>query len=196
MTIQIQTQPIKQTFDETGHNEIISIIGRKGQGKTVLTKSLINAYNGHVFIYDFLHSYAGKEFFSLKDLINDINDNHYIHIYRGNDKELFFNSIYTVAIYLKNCFVVLDEIHVWYDRKQHSVLTTFFRIARHRNISIVSVSQRFSDMPPVIRALTDIYYLFLITEPSDIYYISKYVSDVSTRLPVLQPFHYLKIKIS
>jgi len=76
-------------------------------------------------------------------------------------------------------------------------LTTLFRIARHRNIDIIVVSQRFYDLLPIIRGLTDIFYLFNITEPRDIDYISKYIGyDISERVKSLEPLHYLQIKVS
>ena len=182
---------------ETGHNEITTIIGRKGQGKTVLAKSLINQFKGHVFIFDFLHSYSGKEFTTIKELVRNINIEHVsTHIYRGSDKDFFFNTIFAIAGKLKTCMVVLDEIHIWYDRQVRSSLTSFFQIARHRNINIIAVSQRVFDMPPALRALTDTFYFFNIIMPADLQYIDSYVYPISTRIKNLSQYSHLKITIS
>lgn len=76
---------------------------------------------------------------------------------------------------LGNCLLVLDEVDLY--GKNNSAIEFIYRYGRHRNIEIVAVSRRFYDLPVIIRALTDYFFIFRITEKRDLEYLSRYIDN-------------------
>jgi len=141
-------------------SRIITIIGKRGYGKTTLCKNIIvdSLYND-ILINDYIGEYSnlsapGKQVYIVNNRID---------------------LLIKFAWGRGNCLLVLDEVDLY--GKNNSAIEFIYRYGRHKNIEIVAVSRRFYDLPVIIRALTDYFFIFRITEKRDLEYLSRYIDN-------------------
>ena len=161
------------------------VVGKKGTGKTTLVRYLVRRFRGAVFICDYLGEY------------NDLaSERVYVRLWRSvNDFMVVTRAAWQAPANAQK-MVVLDEIEfLCLDKKQKEVIEFLYRLGRHRRIDIVSVSHRFYMIPVICRALTDVFYLFRLSEPRDLAYLTGMVEpeDVE-RIKVLPDFNYVVVK--
>jgi len=141
-------------------SKIITIVGKRGYGKTTLCKNIIaNTRYTNICINDYIREY---ENLSIKNKM----------IFKVNNR---IDLLINFAWKLGNCLLVLDEVDLY--GKNNSAIEFIYRYGRHRNIEIVAVSRRFYDLPVIIRALTDYFFIFRITEKRDLEYLSRYIDN-------------------
>ena len=160
-------------------SKILTIIGKRGYGKTTLAKNIAEKSPvSQIFINDYIGEYGSL---CLKNKIVYL-----VH----NRIDLLISKAWKTG----NCLLILDEVDLY--GKNNPWIERIFRYGRHRNISIISVSRRFYDLPVIIRALTDVFLLFRITELRDLDYLSRYI-DFSTleRVKKLPRYRFLAIRL-
>lgn len=158
---------------------IVTIVGKRGKGKTSLAKQLIADSDAkQIFIYDFLGEYL--IFASERILVS-----------RGDLYE-FCQTVWNTSSPQFKSLVVFDEIDLY--GKDNFHIGFLYRYGRHKNIDIIAVARRFYDLPVIVRSLTDLFYLFQITEERDVNYLRRYIKeDFVQKLIHLDDFHYLNI---
>jgi len=134
-------------------------------------------------------------------------DSLYIFDYLGEYKDFKENSVYSktnLSGVLKSSWnlsdpekknlLVLDEVDLYgYNNKQ---LEFLYRYGRHKNLSTIAISRRFYNLPLYIRSLTEIFYLFKITEERDLNYLKSLVSkDIINTIIHLERYHYIKLSL-
>jgi hypothetical protein len=88
--------------------------------------------------------------------------------------------------------VVFDEIDLY--GKNNPYISFLYRFGRHKNIEVIAVSRRFYDLPVIVRALTDKFYLFQITEERDLNYLRRSVPEnIISKIIALKNFEYIMI---
>ena len=141
-------------------SRIITIIGKRGYGKTTLCKNIIaDSLYKDILINDYIGEYSNLS------LPNK-------EIYIVNNR---IDLLIKFAWGRGNCLLVLDEVDLY--GKNNSAIEFIYRYGRHKNIEIVAVSRRFYDLPVIIRALTDYFFIFRITEKRDLEYLSRYIDN-------------------
>jgi len=164
---------------------IQTIIGKRGRGKTTLAKNLIKISQAkQIIILDYLGEYG-----SLKD--NRIKTFRYI---QEGDLYDFCKFAWEESSPSFRTLVIFDEIDLYgrYDQK----IAFLYRYGRHKNIDLIGVSRRFFDLPVIVRALTDEYIFFQITEERDIQYLKRLVKDdYIQKLINLPKYKYIKLSL-
>ncbi len=158
------------------------IIGKRGRGKTTLAMNFIlSGQYDQTFILDFCGEY--------EDLRSD---KIYISYEEIND---FYNRIRDNTDEVKKTLVVLDEIDLY---GTHSIAIKYlYRYGRHANCDLIAISRRFYEMPVIVRGLTDEFYLFQITDESDLKYLRHYApKEKILKLITLEHFKYMTIKFN
>jgi predicted AAA+ superfamily ATPase len=141
-------------------SRIITIIGKRGYGKTTLCKNIANdSLYKDILINDYIGEYSNL---SLPDK----------EIYIVNNR---IDLLIKFAWSRGDCLLVLDEVDLY--GKNNKAIEFIYRYGRHKNIEIVAVSRRFYDLPVIIRALTDYFFIFRITEKRDLEYLSRYIDN-------------------
>lgn len=160
-------------------SRILTIIGKRGYGKTTLAKRLIReSVYSDIYINDYLGEYQSISIPEKR-----------IYIVRENI-DLLIRECWDRG----NSLLVLDEVDLY--GKYCRSIEMIFRYGRHRNIEIISVSRRFYDLPVIIRALSDYFLVFRITERRDLDYLSRYIDkDLLERIRQLPKFTFIPIKI-
>jgi hypothetical protein len=162
---------------------IHSLIGKRGRGKTSLIAELIASKPwDQIFIYDYLGEFMQ---FAIDGYITVCNTGfvdfaHYV----------WDNSHPGIETLL-----VLDEIAIF--GKDNPQIDHLFRIGRHKQIQIISASQRFYTLPVIARSQTDIFHVFQITEQRDVQYLKGLVPPATMdRIINLQKFEYVDLDLS
>ena len=154
-------------------------MGKKGSGKSTLTKELILQTGGKVLyfspveslkIYDFeVWNFSDlKNYFLIENMkIGDIG------IIRDVSVEAM-DICCTIAILNENYTFVIDEIDMYNDSK---VLETLIHYGRHSSCNIICNTRRYTDIPRLLTSQSDFFYCFQISEPSDSEYLRKLTSN-------------------
>lgn len=160
---------------------LTTIIGRRGRGKTSLVRELITTSDAdRVCILDFMNDYG------------EMTDPR-IQLSRGYIYP-FLKSVWnTCEEYNKN-LIILDEIDCYSKFNKH--IAFMYKYGRHGSIELIAVSRTFMDLPVICRRLTDVYYLFQITEFIDLQYLSRHKGwEFSESVKNLDFYEYKRITL-
>lgn len=93
--------------------------------------------------------------------------------------------------------LVLDEVEfLALDNAQKEIIDFLYRLGRHKSLDIISVSHRFYMIPVIIRAMTDIFYVFRLSEPRDLAFLQGIMSSAEIEsIKSLKVGEYKKIII-
>ncbi|MBA7496241.1 hypothetical protein ES702_06840 [subsurface metagenome] len=160
---------------------IQTIIGKRGRGKTTLAKQFIKESTAaQIHILDFLGEY------------HDLNDDR-LTIARDSLYG-FCQFAWESSSPRFKTLVVFDEIDLYGKNDPH--ISFLYRYGRHKALDLIGVSRRFYDLPVIIRALTDEFCLFQITEERDTNYLKRFISDdILSKIIHLGNYQYIKIPL-
>ena len=162
-----------------------TIVGKRGRGKTTLAKRLLlerQAQNPglKVFILDYLGEYS--KFSSRSAYVQNLGLKSFCH------------KVWDDSSPKKSSLVVFDEIDLY--GKDDFRIAHLYKFGRHKGIDIIAVARRFYDLPVYVRALTDEFHLFQITEERDLSYLKRLVPEPTLQVLInLEPFHYINVSI-
>jgi DNA helicase HerA-like ATPase len=160
-----------------GQREIHLIFGRTGEGKSTLAQKILAQYKRKIII-DPLHEYDGTlifDFESFKDFsIRHRNDSSYrivLRFHEDSDIEDAFKII--KASYLNVCLLV-EEVELYVNPyTKFSTFNWFVRYGRHKNISLIGIARRPTELSKDFRAQAAHIYSFAQTDISDIQYFGE-----------------------
>jgi len=162
-----------------------TIVGKRGRGKTTLAKQLILKQQTErprirVFVLDYLSEYSS---FSGRN------------VYVQNlGLKSFCHKVWDESSVRKPSLVVFDEIDLY--GKDDFRIAHLYKFGRHKGIDLIAVARRFYDLPVYVRALTDEFHLFQITEERDLSYLKRLVPEATLQVLInLEPFHYINVSI-
>jgi hypothetical protein len=148
---------------------IIVVTGKTGYGKTYLTRKLLKKHR-RVIILDPNFEYTGtivSSFYEFAEYMKSEPEKFCIvcRFEGDNDEEYLFRAVWEIG----NCLLVIEEFADFVDEMEKGYpLHKLIRRGRHKAISILGVSQRVPDFPPVFRSQCDTIITFCQTEPIDL----------------------------
>lgn len=150
------------------HREIILIYGKTGSGKSELAKRLIKPYN-RIVIIDVMNEYEGTIVETFDDFIDYIIDRENfvvcVRFTDDEDYEFLFRTIFEVS----NILLVLEEAELYISpSERRNEFLKLVKYGRHRDISIIGIARRISELSPQLRSQVDKIYTFKQTEPKDL----------------------------
>ncbi len=165
------------------HAPIITVLGKRGSGKTFLTKSaIIPRLPSPVFILDSLAEYKGGVVYGSVDawyerLNIDLQGcRHWIYRLTDDSQvDLFFKA----AWHFQGCSVVIEEADMFcspYSTMES--LDKIIRYGRHKAITMVFISRRAAEISRNITAQSDEIITFRQTEPRDIAVLNQLDSSI------------------
>ena len=172
----------------TGKNIIITVLGKKGSGKSYFVKKELIKLFPKIIIIDPLDEYNYFYNYSLKEIISVIQANYkknkYRVVYRPLDEneDLFFKFIYS----LESITLIIEEVDGYSNNKKTDVyLEKLFKYGRHKNINLICISRRPAEIGRLLTAQSDIIISFRQTEKRDIDYF-RYFTDNPEQLKNLK----------
>lgn len=171
---------------------IITIFGKKGSGKTSLSKTYASQIGGRVIFLSPVENLRTQDFeiWDIPELINVIPVMRpgQISVVRRADVQtldilsclLIINTGYTL---------IVDEI----ERYSGSVeFIDLIHYSRHVNVNIIANTRRYTGMPRLLTSQSDILNIFGTNEPGDLDYIRKFIGEnISNNLRSLGRHEYL-----
>lgn len=159
-------------------NELATISGKRGFGKTTLAQTLISGLS-RVAIWDPMGEYGGP--------------NAYIP-YSGNAEE--FNEWMRVHWETGNICVMVDEAdQVIAERKELPIYANkIINLGRHRNIGMIMITRRLANLNKSAVSQSADLFLFHHFLINDIKYLSGMIGDDAYKLKELEKFQYLHYK--
>lgn len=183
-------------------NEIVIILGRKGSGKTHLARQMA-AEASRMIVFDPQRQFSAEgvvinDGLSLAEYLSLIQNNSFRIVYqpvmtvRGDVDLLLqeFNFVSRCVGRLRDVFFVIDEIDRCVGRDY--VFKNLIQTGRHRQISIVATTIRYTDATRDMTAQADTIISFQCTEPGDVRYFRERLGDIAERLPSLPLYHYVR----
>ena len=160
------------------HNFIIGIMGKKGSGKTELTKKALHNFP-RVIILDILHEYEGVIFNDVDVLINFIKEYHemqYIAVYRPLSDEKA-DKFFKLLNIIEDFVLILEEADNWCDSKNiQPDLHKFLKYGRHGNRNVIWITRCPYEINRYLTRESDLIISFLQSEPRDLEYMKKYTT--------------------
>lgn len=190
-------------------NQIQTIIGHKGYGKTKITEKLAILTNKPTIILDPRWQYEENirriVFTSVSKFQKFITKRNNFQIFMSYKLELVVNAIDNedaellaeIVYKMKNICFVIDEIDMFFDTRtnKNSYFNKLVQYGRHNQIDIITTSRRPANISRNLTALTDVFYFSRLREPTDQKYIkallgAAYVEKVGN----LEKFSFLRIE--
>lgn len=186
-------------------NEIITILGKKGSGKSVMARYYVRDKR-RLVVYDPM-----MQFSSLGVVINNRLD--LCHYLKLNMRRSFrvvyqpiiglreddfvkteFREICRILSCFSNIYFMVDEIDNCLSPrgKDNGFFSNMIQRGRHDQISIVATTIRYTDVSRSLTAQADIIICFHTHEPSDVKYFRNYLGAFADQLPALPPYHFIK----
>jgi cytidylate kinase len=175
---------------------IKTIIGKKGSGKTTLTKHLVNYRSKPVIIVDLFNQFHGQRFFEVPKLLDFIIEGG-LTISRPVCISIFdqadFAILCEVVIRHKDLLFVIDEVD-FFDSpaSQAREFKKMIHYSRHYGIDIITTSRRPANISRDLTSQTDIFSIFRITEKRDLDYFYALNAELPEQIKALQPHHYIE----
>lgn len=162
---------------------VILIIGKPGRGKTHLAKSITSKANRLIAI-DPLGEWGdvaiiGSDWDTVLDMAAEPKFRIAVEIEEPPNEILDTVSQIVRDEEVRNCWVVTDELSVYFRRGQipSDNIQGLVRFGRRENIDVILISQRAMDCPIDIRGMLTDVYAFQFHEPQDVQYLGDIIGD-------------------
>lgn len=158
-------------------NQILAVAGRKGSGKSALTREILPQAR-RLFMFDTMgeHRWIPDRFTDLNDAQIYLMESHTVSEFMGafvpesKQEKDEFATICETVFEQGNMLFAVEEIPMLGMSAGYAPpdVARIARTGRHRNLDFLYTCQRLSEVWTGLRAQTDIFVLFSQTEPKDI----------------------------
>lgn len=174
--------------------KIITILGKRGQGKTSLMQTLFNNAKKLSFYISIFRPNFKIDNCLIHNNLNDLlrkekekNKNKRYCIFNLNDVKVLLN----ILSKYNDINIFIDEIRVYFEKgKVIDEIDYLIRYTRTQNINLILTTHRPKAFTPDILSLSDLYVLFKLDNIRDVQYLEGCHIDTS-KLPILQPFQFI-----
>jgi DNA helicase HerA-like ATPase len=186
--------------------KITLIVGKTGYGKSYFLKTKILPVLQRVIIFDIMNEYNEDNDFNaigyiyineienFREYLSDNYDKEQLKVIITLDSHDEYEFALQLCNVLTNITVVIEEISNFSNAYGNNPeLEKIIRFGRHRSLSIIGVTHRFSDLSLLLRNNLDNLIIFNLTAPNDIKYLSElyYIGDKACKIPQLKKRQFL-----
>lgn len=156
-------------------DEMATIAGMRGSGKTSLARRILSRVKGDVIVYDPMHEYDDK-----------------ISFHPHSDSKEDFDRFMSICWDRGNLFVCVDEAerYMRVKRQLSEYTTKVVNTGRHRNIGMLVVTRRIAELNKTVFGLSNTAIMFQMFIPNDIRYIKEFYGDGAEELRTIGKYHY------
>lgn len=172
---------------------IHTIYGKKGGGKSTLSKALAAVYTNKIVYISPVETlnHSNFEAWTLEEIYEfmpNMNHGEILHV-----KNAEVDAMEVIASFaMRDCdyTLVIDEAERYNKSK---ALEECVHYCRHFRVNIIANTRRYTEIPILLRSQYDYFYTFKITERADLQYIQGIVGEENIHIiPNLQQFQYFQ----
>lgn len=176
-------------------NRVISILGRKGSGKTTLSQEFMDWYGGRVVFLSPVAdtSFVTNEIWDYDNIIPAMMQMRQGDVLAVKISDVnALDIVCTQAIYDGAGFtLIIDEVDL-YGKSRY--LDKCVHYCRHFNLVLIANTRRYVHIPRIFTSQSDIFCIFKTREPADLEYIRKLAGkDAVKKVQDLKAYQYLMI---
>lgn len=214
-TAQVDTVPTEHDSFTIATNEVLSLLGIRGFGKTFLLKNALLPQVQRAVFYDHVYGYP-DDYVEIKDLKKypnwyiterprELVDLMYKALEKGNlkknyyiayrpkqfnliDFELFCRLCYGIGNFT---FIVDEMADVCTPARITDWHSQILRVGRHRNMGYIGITQRPASVHNLYKSQVTRAFAFRLNLPADIMYLKKWMGTEMAELKTLPYFHFL-----
>jgi DNA helicase HerA-like ATPase len=187
-------------FDSTS---IITILGKRGSGKTTLSQRVQRVYPRKIII-DRLHEYPegyGQAVYSWAEFSHYLlafeNAPSFTLVYKfqvgAEHEDLIFDEICRVCYHVGGLLLVIEE--VWQFAEARAPLSPWFKeivlTGRHRGLALLSTSQRPAEVHKTVLSQSSVIFSGLLYETNDMKYLGEFMGSEVDKLASVPDYHFL-----
>lgn len=183
-------------------NQIIGIFGKKGYGKTYLTKKDILPQFQRKIILDKNAEYFGgfiftnyqkfSEYYFKVQKNNERNFTDILRFLSIEDYEEFFTEIESFS----KTTIIIDEANFFFPSTgTNRDVKNMIAISRHLQINIIFLSRRVYEVSPLLRSQADIIYTFYQNNSNDLQELKDAYGFIPDEISSLPKYQYKMINI-
>jgi len=181
-------------------SKIIILLGRRGCGKTEYAKHILKSLKRYI-ILDPIDEYKdGLKIYNFDELSN------LIMKYRFNDElrlsytpsfnedtQICFQGLCKVIYAMGNITFVVEEIGTFMTATSCAKqFLSLVRLSRHKDINLISITQRATDIPRLLRSQATEIISFQQIEPRDLKYLKEFLNtDTIEKIRHFKNYEYL-----
>lgn len=173
---------------------IITIFGKKGSGKSILSKQFMLETGGRVVFLSPVESISLRhietwEFDKIPDIMTGLRPGEILVVRRADTIAL--DLIACQALIDGNGFtIVIDEMDRYSDSNEFKDLIHY---SRHFNVNIIANTRRYTDVPRLLTSQSDLLCVFATNEPRDLEYLRQFTSrEFAESTKTLPQYYYLE----
>lgn len=176
--------------------KVALVLGQRGSGKSYLARNLIQEAK-RLIIYDTLGEYdTGINIENLGEF-----KEFFLKTYQGNFKICYqpvkpsadFDDVCDIVYECGDLTFLVEEIDTFCSAQEISEsFANIIQRGRHRDITLIGVSQRPFGIPRLITSQAKIIYSFIHREPRDLEYLKAYIGDEAEKIKDLKLYEFLK----
>lgn len=189
-----------------GVTDIITILGKRGSGKSTLGKYIQRVFP-RVVVFDRLHEYSGDKSAIYVSTWEEFSEAirataaaarfkivYQFDIEATND-DAVFNEAMRILYYRGSICVVIEEVHVF---ASAHYLPQWLREAlltgRHRKMALIATSQRPAELHKTLLSQSHHIFSGTLHEKNDVNYLASVMGEAAFSLSQLKPFHFLHFR--
>lgn len=176
-------------------NEIVTICGKRGSGKTYLMKNILKSVH-NFFVYDPLHQ------ISISDAYITKNFNDALNVMRKGSKRIIYKpmqisisefDILSKMIYnVGNIMLLVDEAdRVMPSRAITKNASALIDLGRTRLIGGIFITRRLARLDSLPISQSDHVIAFKTILPQDVKYLKEFIGELAEQASNLKPYHFL-----
>ncbi len=175
--------------------KVILILGQRGSGKSYLAKSMLKEYNRYL-VYDTLGEYEQGVFFNKLDDLKEF----WLKVYQDNFRLIYqptipradFDEVCDLVYACGDMLFLVEEIDSFCSAQDISLpFANITQRGRHKDITLIGVSQRPFGINRLITSQAKEVYSFLHREPRDVEYLKFFIGSEAEKVRDLPRYHYL-----
>ncbi len=174
-----------------------TIIGKKNTGKTTLANRFIINRTKPCIIVDPADQFKEyKLFLSPQELLRYMVDNGFTiskPLRVAFSEQAEFDQLCKICLAHKNILLVVDEVDMFDSpTSQSRYFKKIIHLGRHYGLDLITTSRRPASISRDLTSQTDTFYLFKVTEETDLIYFKKRNSELAQIVRELKPYYHIK----